>query len=506
MKFNRTKNASTTFVYGAISQIVSIICPFIIRTIIIYKLGADYVGLTSLFSSILTLLSVSELGIASAISFSLYKPIAEDNKKAVSALIGLMKKLYLAIGTFITVLGLGLMPFIDRLINGNAPADINIYVLYLIYLLNTVSSYFGFAYKGVLFEAYQKGDINHKITICVEMIKNVSQIIILLAFANYYYYAIVLPISTIAINIITEFKSRKVFSDIIPQGSVDKETKNTIKSKVLYLSLHSIASKLTTSVDNIVISGALGLAAIAIFGNYQYIYGAIFTFISISYRAFKPVVANSYYVDSEEKNYMLFKSLKLASFWMCTWCSACLLSLLQPFITVWIGSNYLLTISTVIIIIAYFFSNASRQFYTSIYVEMLGLWNKTLPRQVLAAVVNLFLDILLVKSYGIAGIVFASFFTNMFIAFPLDVYVTYKYVLKRNIKEGIVSMVMELFLACFICTLTFICCNIIHLIGIPGLFIKGIICLTIPNFVLFILCFRSNEFKYLMQHVKMLKP
>lgn len=500
MEFRRTENATKTFAFGVISKIVSILCPFVIRTIIIYKLGADYVGLSSLFSSVLTLLSVSELGIASAISFCLYKPVAEDNRKVVSALMALMRKLYLCIGVFITILGISLMPFLNHFISSTPPSDINIYILFAIYLINTVSSYYGFAYKSVLFEAYQQGYINHRINTIIELIKDLVQILVLLCFPNYYAYVAILPIATIAINILTEIESKKKFPDIVPSGSVDQETKNIIKNKVLFLSLHSVASKLTMSIDNIVISGSLGLTAIAIFGNYQYIYASVISFITLAYQALKPVVGNSYYRDSAEQKLQIFSALRLASVWGTAWCSACLLCLFQPFITLWVGRKYLVSFTTVILFVAYFFSNASRQFFTSIYVEMAGLWNKTLLRQIIAAGANLILDVFLVDKYGIAGIVFASFFTNMFIAFPLDLYVTYKNVLKTSILNGIIRSFKEIILTILICVVTFYSCNLITTEGVLGFACKFIICLVIPNLIMLLLYFRKSEFKYLYSH------
>ena len=138
MKFNRTKNATRTFFFGLLTKLITILFPFIIRTIIIYKLGAEYVGLTSLFTSVLQILNVSELGISSAISFCLYKPIAEDDKKSINALIALMKKLYKIIGCVILGTGLIIIPFLKHFISGTYPESVNIYILYIIYLLNTL--------------------------------------------------------------------------------------------------------------------------------------------------------------------------------------------------------------------------------------------------------------------------------------------------------------------------------------------------------------------------------
>ncbi|WP_368887073.1 hypothetical protein [Limosilactobacillus fermentum] len=221
-----------------------------------------------MFTSVLSILSISELGIGSAITFCLYKPVADDNRSEIRALLSLLRNLYKIIGAIILGVGLVLIPFLPKLIHGNVPADTNIYILYLIYLLNSCVSYLGFAYKGVLFDVYQRGDITHKIQTVANIIQYALQIVVLLLFANYYWFAAMLPVSTVIVTLATRVFSKKCFPDLYPEGEVDKETKSVIKNKVIYLAAHSIAATLTNSVDNIVISGVLGLTApILVFGT-----------------------------------------------------------------------------------------------------------------------------------------------------------------------------------------------------------------------------------------------
>ena len=504
MQFNRTKNSTRTFAFGIVSKTVTILCPFVIRTIIIYKLGVEYLGLTSLFTSVLTILNISELGVSQAIAFCLYKPIAEDDKEKINALMALMKKIYKFIGVFILCAGACLMPFLPRLINGEHPADINIYILYIMYLVNASVSYLGYAYKTVLFEAYQEGDINHKVNTIVEIFKFIAQIMVLVFFADYYFYVLMLPIASISVNIITEFMSKKKHSDIVPRGDVDAETKYVIKKKVAYLSIHSVAAKITNSIDSIVISNALGLAAIAIYGNYQYIFTAVFSFVAIAFQALKPAIGNSLYVDTREKQSNLLNSLELLAFWICTWCSICLLCLYQPFIVLWIGKKYLLDFGIVIIIVLFFFANVSRTFYNSVYVETAGLWNKTLFRQILSAIVNLILDIVLVNHYGILGVVIASFVSVALISHPMDVIVTYKYVLNISPIKGILKMMIEYAAAIGLGAITYFACHAVPFDGVLGLLVNIIVCIVVPNTIIVLFVSRSKSFRYLLDHIKAL--
>ena len=155
----RTKNAVRNLVFGFINKMIIMLFPFVIRTIIIRELGAGYLGLGSLFTSILQVLNLAELGFSSAVVFCMYKPIAEKDSETICALLNLYKQIYRIIGIVILVIGLALTPFLPYLIKGTVPNGINIYILYYIYLFNTAITYFLFAYKSTLLVAHQRNDV-----------------------------------------------------------------------------------------------------------------------------------------------------------------------------------------------------------------------------------------------------------------------------------------------------------------------------------------------------------
>ena len=173
---DKLKNTKRNIIYGSINKIIMLLCPFIIRSIIIKNLGMDYVGLGSLFTSILQVLSLAELGFGSAIVYSMYKPIAEDDADRICALMRLYRTYYRLIGLFIGTVGLCLTPFIPKLIKGSIPTGLNIYVLYLMNLGVTVLSYWLFAYRNCLFSAHQRIDVTSKIAIITDTIKYVCQL------------------------------------------------------------------------------------------------------------------------------------------------------------------------------------------------------------------------------------------------------------------------------------------------------------------------------------------
>lgn len=496
MEFSRTKNSTRTFIFGVLSRFITVIGPFITRTIIIHKLGTEYLGLSSLFTSVLSILNISELGIGSAITFCLYKPVADDDRDTVRALLSLLRKLYKLIGCIVLGVGLILLPFLPYLIKGDCPPDINIYILYVIYLVNSCASYLGYAYKAVLFNAYQRGDISHKIETGAEVIKSILQIIVLLLFSNYYWFACLLPVSTIIVTIATQIFSKKLFPDLYPQGTVDTAIKKTIKKKVLFLSAHSIAATLTNSVDNIVISGAIGLTAIALYGNYHYISSSVLAILLIAYRALQPAIGNSLVSKTSNENIELFEGLNFLCFWIISFCCSSLITLYQPFMKLWVGESNLLDFFVVIMVTAYFYSNATRQFF-GVYVSAAGLWSKTLLRQILAAISNLTLDLILVGKFGIAGIVFSSFFTNVIVALPMDIYVAYKYILKTGVRNGYVTELIYSLITIVVCFLTYSLCGIVMIEGVVGFIIKSVLCLIVPNIMMYVTMRKTSRFEYI---------
>ena len=193
------------------------------RTAMIYLMGVQYLGLNSLFTSVLQVLNLAELGVGSAMVYSMYKPIAEDDHVAICALMKLYRTYYRAIGLIIAVVGVALTPFIPHLISGDVPSDINIYILYLLNLGATVLSYWFFAYKNSIFQANQRTDVVSKITLVTNTVQYGLQIFVLWAFHNYYYYVIVMLATQAMTNIVTAIWADRIYPDFKPQGNVGKD-------------------------------------------------------------------------------------------------------------------------------------------------------------------------------------------------------------------------------------------------------------------------------------------
>ena len=281
IKLSRTKNAVRNIYSGMFNKIFTIFFPFLIRTVLIKKIGIEYAGLNSLFSSILQVLNLTELGFASAVVYSMYKPIAEDDKDTICALLNFYKRVYFIIGLVILALGTAVMPFLQHLIKGNIPQDINIYVLYSIYLVNTSLSYLLFGYKNSLLNAHQRRDVISNILTITQGLMNICQLLILVTIKNYYLYVLMMPIFTVLNNVMVGIETKRMFPEYSCKGKLDISVKKDIRKKVAGLMISKLAQTSRNSFDSIFISAFLGLAMTAIYSNYMLVFTSLTGIINI---------------------------------------------------------------------------------------------------------------------------------------------------------------------------------------------------------------------------------
>lgn len=305
MKLERTKNATRNLIFGVFLKVYQILIPFVMRTAIIYLLGVQYLGLSSLFTSLLQVLNLAELGIGSAMVYSMYKPIVDDDTSKICALIKLYRLYYRVIGLVIAIVGICLTPFIPKLVSGDVPADINLYVLYLLNLAATVLSYWLFAYKNALFEAHQRIDVISKVTLITNTIQYGLQFLVLYLFKSYYLYVIVMLFTQVLTNIITAQRANQFYPKYKCIGSIDKKEIHLINTRIKDLFTSKIGAVIINSADTIVISSFLGLSMLAIYQNYFFILKAVLSIVTVIFSACTAGIGNSVIVETEEKILMI---------------------------------------------------------------------------------------------------------------------------------------------------------------------------------------------------------
>lgn len=496
---SRVTNATRNIFSGLINKIITILVPFITRTIMIYYLGTQYLGLNSLFTSVLQILNLAELGFGNALVYSMYKPIAEKNEEKVRALLKYYKTAYRIIGIVILVLGIIILPFINYFITGGYPSDINIYYIYIIYLVNTVLSYLLYAYKSSLLIASQRNDITTNINTILMILQNVIQVLIIILMQNYYYYIIVIPIMTIINNLITAKICDKTYPQYMDgknKSQLEEKEKANIKKNTKGMIYQKIGGVVLKSVDNIVISAFLGLNILGIYNNYYYIITALFGIVDIILNSLKSSVGNSIVLEAKEKNYEDFKKFNFLFIFIISWMTLALLFLAQDFIRIWLGERYLLSNFIVILFAIYFFINKWCDILY-VYQEAKGLWweNRFVP--LISATVNLIVNIILVKIIGLPGILISTIVSLLFITdigyakVLFSNYFNFKGELFKYIKEQIKYLIGIVIVAIISSLFYFIIDKVIYNV-IIRFGVKIITTITVPTILLYII-FRNFE-------------
>lgn len=501
MKIERTKNATKNIVFGIILKIYTIIVPFFMRTVMIHYLGVEYLGISSLFTSILQVLNLVELGVGSAMVFSMYKPIAEDDYTSICALMKLYKIYYRIIGAIILVLGLIICPFISYLIKSDLPPDMNIYILYIINLLATVFSYWLFAYKNSLLQAFQRTDVISKVTVCINTIVYVTQFITLIFLRNYYYYIIMSLLGQMLTNIVTALIVNKMYPNFKPSGTLDKDEIKTINKRVKDLFTAKLGGVIVGSVDTIVISSFLGLKYLAIYQNYYYILNAIYGIVIIIFSSVSAGIGNSFETETLEKNYRDFNKFTFIICWINTICVSCFLVLYQPFMKLWVGQEYMLNDLYVLLFCIYFYILILAMVWATVK-DAVGLWHYDRFRPLIGAIINLILNIILVNIIGLYGIIISTIISYVLISMPWLLHNIFKYVYKRNSNIYLKKIIIYICVCVISCCIIKFICDFIKIFGIFEIFIKAVIAFSVSNLIQLVVYHGSDEYKETIQLAK----
>ncbi|MDD7556875.1 oligosaccharide flippase family protein [Ruminococcus sp.] len=491
-KIERTKNASRNIIFGIILKIYQILVPFLMRTAMIYLMGVQYLGLNSLFTSVLQVLNLAELGVGSAMVYSMYKPIAEDDETTICALMKLYRTYYRVIGLIIAVVGCALTPFIPHLIKSDVPAGLNIYILYLLNLGATVLSYWLFAYKNSILQAHQRMDVVSRVTLITSTVQYVLQIAVLWIFHNYYLYVIVALATQALTNIITAYCANKLYSQFKPKGNVGKVQVQRINQRIRDLFTSKIGGIIYDSADTIVISAFLGLTVLAVYQNYFFILNSINGLIAVVFSACTAGIGNSIVVESKEKNYQDLKKFTFIITWIAGFCSVCLLCIYQPFMELWTGKDLMLSLSAVVCFVVYFFVRQFNALF-NLYKDASGMWHEDRYRPLAAALTNLVLNLVLVQFIGIYGILLSTVLAILCVGMPWLLHNLFTVIFdKKHMWHYIKRLAKYVFVILFSCVVTYLVCSRINIGLIPTILIRGMICVIVPNAIYF-LVFRKTE-------------
>ena len=494
MRLDRAKNAKRNIIIGGIDKVSGVLLPFIVRTMIIHIIGAEYLGLTALYYSIVQMLNLVEMGFGQAIVYTMYKPIAENDEKAIKALLKFYSKVYTISGIIVAIIGVGIMPFLPKMIEGEPPSDINIYYLYLIYLINTLLGFFIYPQYKALLLAHQRDDVSGSIHIFTQLAMYILQAAVVLLTKNYYLYAAMMPLTTLLYNVLNGIKVKKKYPQYRPEGEVDPSVYGEIKKQVTGLMIRKLAMLSRNAFDSAFVSAYLGLTMTTIYGNYYYIVDSVAVILAVVKTSLAGGVGNSIALDSKEKNRKDMQNIDFLYMWLSGWFTACMLVLYQPFMDIWVGESLMLPFGCAILFSIYFYILKMSDIRT-LYAESSGIWWESRYISIAEALSNLLLNWLFIQFWGVYGIIIATIISYFVFNFAGGAMILFKYFFTEGgLKDYFIAHLKYAFISAIVVTATYLVSSLIHIDGIPGFVLKAAVCIFLPNVLFLIIYFKSEEF------------
>lgn len=502
---NRTENAMRNAFFAVLSKILTLAVTFISRTLFIRYLGNTYLGINSLFTEILSTLSFVELGFGTALNFSMYKPVAEKNDEMLLKLLVYYKKIYKIIALLISVIGIGLIPFLQYIVNGAGNTPISeIRTYFLFFLANTVIGYF-VSYKYSIVNANQKNYIITNIEFVINFIIVIVQIVTIAMTKNYLMYLIVHTGLLFISRIILAYYLNKKFPILKekPKQYLSKKEKQPIYKEVKGLVFHQFSSVAIHQTDNIIISSLtdLGVVAVGYISNYNMIINAVTGIITLVFNNFVSSVGNLAAASTKDNFRKVFKDINFLNFWIYGFLAIAFYILIPPFIELWIGEEFLIDkISFLLIILNCYLMGQSIAYNT--FRNGYGNFNSDKWISISQALINLVVSIICCKAFGLVGVYMGTIASRIWFVL-LRPFVTYEMMFEEGVKEYYKKLFMYLGIVVVAATVTYSITEIFIRQVTTGSFICEIVLvICIPNVLFFIFTFWSKEFKNILQRLK----
>ncbi len=502
MKLERTRNAARNVVFDGTLEIVNMLFPFVIRSVMLHYLGTEYLGLNGLFKSILSFLNLAELGVGSAMVFSMYKPIAEDDTQTICALLRLYRTIYRIIGLIIAAVGLLLIPVLHNLIKGDLPAGMNLYILFLMNLGNTVMTYWLFAYKSSLLQAHQRRDVISKVGLVLRIAEYTLKILILVFTRNYYLYLLVQLLCQLAVNVMTAVCTTRMYPQYVPGGKLPKEKTADIFRRVRDLFTSKLSATVFDAADTLVISAFMGLTVLALYQNYYFVITALRMLLVVLLNACMAGVGNKLVMESKEANYRDLEKISFLFLWILSVSSSMLLCMYQPFIHIWMGEDNMLAVGLVFCFVIYYYSMGANKLI-NMFKDAAGIWRVDRWRPLTAALVNLCLNLITVRWLGLYGVLLSSVFSIVIIQIPWLFHNLFREVFPRECMGNYIRLFCGLTAVALIsCGVSWFICGMFKLNVWPSLFLNAVISFLVPNLFCFALFGRNPIFRESLSQLK----
>lgn len=427
MENSRLKNSALNFASGFLGRVLAILLNFAVRTIFIYCLNEAYLSVNGLYSNILTVLSLAELGFGSAMVYRMYAPVAVKDYQKAAALLQFYKKVYIIIGVVIFLLGLCVIPFMDYIIK-DKPDISGLTLYYILFLVNTSISYWFSSYKASVLYADQKEYIKTNVQNTMAILQSGLQIVLLLLFRKYLLYLLIQLAGNIFLNLYVAHLVDKRYPEIQTyQGaSLSAEERVQIRKDTEALVLSRFGHVALNGTDNIIVSAVVGVLWVGRLSNYTLICDSVTSVLCQITAAITGSLGNFFATEDKHAGYALFKKVEFLNFWLYGFSFIALVTLLDPFVQIWAGERFVLGLPISIAIAINFFV-AGYMNTLWVFRSTIGLFKQGKFRPILVAILNIILSIFLGKLWGVFGVLFATFLSRAAISLWYDPLILHRY-------------------------------------------------------------------------------
>lgn len=507
MKSERKKSSFKNMITAVSSNVLTIIVGLVAQAVFIKILGSEYLGLNGLFSNVISMLGIVELGMGSAIIYNMYKPIAENDHEKIKSLMQFYKKSYRIITLIISIIGIMIIPFIKYIVDiESVTVDINVYLVYILFLLETICSYI-LSYKRSMLYADQKEYITNIIHMGYTILVNTMQLTFLYFTHDYYLYLIIKVMMRLVENIVISSYVNRRYSYLLDNNvtKLDRKTEKDIFQKIRALFFHKIGTFIVSGTDNIIISKYLGLVTVGLYSNYYMIINAVQTVINHIIQATRASVGNLLVTESKTKQFDVFNKIRFVNFWISCFSSICIFVIMDSFITIWIGYKFVLPTKVLLVLVINFFIVSSRSTYGA-FKEAAGIFYEDRFVPIIESLLNIVLSIIFVKKFGLMGVFMGTIGSGLVLwCYSYPKYV-YNKLFGRKISDYMKETIYYFIIFILIAGFTYSLAILISFDNVYLQFISNVlIALIVPNVIMLLLFSKDENFKYFINMLKGLK-
>lgn len=493
-KKTRTEYSYLNIIAGVGGYSISIVLSLINRMVFTRTLPASYLGINGLFTNILSMLSLAELGVGGAIVYALYKPLAEDDEEKIASLVHLFGKAYIIIGLVIGGLGICLMPFLTIIVGEHPDIADNLHLIFALYLFSTASSYF-FTYRSTLLTAAQMNYYNTGINYLIISVQEIIQAVYLFVTHEYVGYLIIQVLFGLLYNVIISRVAVKKFPYIKKKSikPLSRDESKNVFVNVRDLMIYKVSGVLVNGTDNIIITLFDGLSITGLASNYTLLVNTLATLLNQIFNSVTASIGNLNAVEDKEKRFSILNMFNMANFWLFGWGTIGIIFVSSDLVACLFGTEYVLDIKIPLVLALNFYTVGMMNSIWN-FKHTMGMFRYGRFIQFGTAAFNLIFSLILGKLFGLFGILFATFIARALTNLWYDPYVVFKYGFKESPLKYVKKYFYYLLVLLITGAICGIVCSIIDVNPVVNVILKGCICSAIPNMIFYLLFSKTNEF------------